>query len=451
VIALASGAFIGAILFFRTWWLTGNPAYPYGWGGTGWDSVYGKFIFDRLWLGPDRPRTVAGLAAMVASHIATDYPLVLLGLPLALFCGRSRRDDLFKAGGVALIGGAVWAIGWPVPRYLLPQLLCLTGVAAEGLARWIEDARTWRWTRLGAVWTVAVLGLMPTLSTVQHTGGGGVRPILPVALGLEQAESFHARTLGSYWRARAFLANAAHSGDRVIIVGDVRSGLFPRWLRPYSQDATDRDTLASIVLQSRTSDRIGVGIRQTGAAYVAVSRDAAMRNATYRRLTGRGFTLDRIRLWAGWWTAHATQVYGDAVPDRQNGSWAIYRIARAAGASPALTWDLPGTEEFVESRMEAPIAFQISLLEGAERAAPSVLMFKARLGELLAARGEWRKARPELAAAVDNPCAEDHHLLNLGVVLHQLGRDPEAVSVYRAGAMRFPDDDRFRQVVAGSR
>ncbi|MEK7475558.1 MAG: hypothetical protein AAB152_07970 [Candidatus Coatesbacteria bacterium] len=445
-------SFAGALaaagpLVARTWWLTGNPAFPFGFGGTGWDAAYGNYIFERLWLRPEHAATPWAVAGTVLGHVTREFPLLLVGLPLCLRRPGARRPGAWAPWLVAISSGVVWAAVWPDVRYMAPALLLLCGPAAEGLAAALAGAGRWRSPGTAALAGIAWLGFVPTLALVQ-SAGPVPKPVLPCALGLEPPAAFHARTLGSYWRAGEFLARAARQGDRVLVVGDVRSAYLGAGCPAIAQDATDRDCLAAIVRRSRTVTEIGARIRQIGVTHVALNQVASMRNATYRRLMGQGLTIDQIRLWAAWWTASVDEVFCDLRLDEQNGRWVVYRITPHSPVPPRPIQYLPGTEEYVDPDMRASNSFQIELLTGVVAAAPTVLCFHQRLAELLAQEGRWRETLPHVREVMTGRCVYEGAYLNLGTVLHQLHRDREALAVYRAAADLYPGNEVFRRAKA---
>lgn len=427
----------------RTWWLTGNPIYPYAFGGTGWDRSFGNHVFAHLWLRPDVPRLPWQLAGAAWTHAVLWFPLVVWGLGLSRY-RTFRLSWPPPAILVAGLAGMAWGATWPDPRYLQPAFLLLVLPAAE----WLAAVPCWDGLRrpaaLAAFGVLAMLGAMPQMTVLQQAGPE-IRPVLAAALGLEEAGACRDRTLGSYGRLGEYLARTLTAGDRLLVTGDIRSGGLGGGRPVLTQDVADRDLLATAITSSRTDAELGARVRQMGVTLIAVNQDAAMRNATMRRLTGRGMTMAAIGRWAGWWSRHAVEVYCDPRSDAQNGTWAAYRLSRVPGPLEGSLRDLPGTEEYVEPRMPVPEDYQIDMLTRLVRTAPGIRMYRSRLGELLAARGAWQQSMPHLLAAITGPCAEAPVWINAGVVLHQLGRDREALDVFRRAAALFPENATLRR------
>lgn len=441
-VAGAAAALVALPFLARTWWLTGNPAYPSWFGGTGWDPAYGNYIVRRVWApGSPLPSSPLEFGRLFLDHTVKAFPLVLWGLPLAILTGGRAALPLAAAAT-----GAVWVLFWPYPRYMMAGFLILALPAAGGIAASPLLAGAMRPAGLTAAWLIAALGLVPMLADLHHAGPVP-KPVLPVVLGLEPAPACVARTLGTYERLAVFLSAVASPRDRILVVGDTRSAGLAPGVPVVSQDNSDSDILISIVRRSRTPAEIARRFRQTGVTLAAFNRIGSTSNCNYRRLNDGGLGAAEIAAYAAWWTTAATEIYSDPRSDRHNGGWSVYRISLRRAARPGWVWYLPGTEEFSDPGLRVPAAFQADLLRLVLKGAPTVRSFHERLGQLLAADGKWRESLPHLQAA-DAPGAGPAVYLNLGLVLGRLGRHREAAAVWRRGLGLFPEDEMLQRACA---
>jgi hypothetical protein len=206
----AAGGFVllaalaGLPFYLKNLALSGNPVYPFYWGGPGWDGErlaalmdflnsfgVGRSLADYLALPLNlfaRQREFAGFMP----EVEIPSPLFVLALLYPL----GRRTSALNA--VALFGAgwfAWWALGSQQTRFLLPAFPAYSLLAGAGLA---GLARSQRWRRLGRV---ALYGLCGGMLAVTLFYAGvhflSIGP-LPPLLGLESKDAFLRRVVYPY-------------------------------------------------------------------------------------------------------------------------------------------------------------------------------------------------------------------------------------------------------------
>ena len=247
-------ALVAAPWLAKNWIVTGNPVYPFLFGGEGWNPtreawltwpghIYSRNPLDYLalpWLA-----TVLGTSGSAAFD-ATLGPLLLCLVPLAfLLRGRPRAVNY----GLALVGGQLAYFAATIHRYvylaetrlLLPAfpLLCLAAAfALHRLPAW--DRKPFRLSRV--VGGVVALVLAANLLTETHAFLA-VRPLARLA-GLESREDYLARRLGAHFEAMRYVNQHLPESAKVFFLWEPRS-YYAR--RPVQADAT-LDNLAQLRL-----------------------------------------------------------------------------------------------------------------------------------------------------------------------------------------------------------
>ena len=231
-------ALVAAPWYVRNWLLTGNPVYPYLWGGVGWDPIRAAW-WDRSGTGlaahPWRlviapwEMTVYGVEGK-EGYSATLGPLVLALLPglIALWPGLSPRARRPLAW-MGLFGGALYVAWlWGVARSLLlmqsrllfPVLPLLALVAAFVLYR-IEamdrPAISVSWVAKAAVTLILVLNAF-----VLGTRFVRASPLAPV-LGVEPRVDYVARHMGTAYTAAIQQINMLPPTSRTIFLWEPRT------------------------------------------------------------------------------------------------------------------------------------------------------------------------------------------------------------------------------------
>jgi hypothetical protein len=216
----------------KNWLVTGNPAYPFLFGGIGWNSTreawltwpgygYSRNLLDYLalpWLA-----TVLGTSGTPAFD-ATIGPLLLCLVPLVFLFRRRPRPVNY---GLALAGGQLAYLAFTIYRYIylvetrliLPAfpLLCLS--AAFGLCRlpaWNRRAFRLSWV-VGVVVTLVLILNLVTETRVFLA----VRPVAPL-IGLESHRDYLARRLGSYSEAMRYVNDRLPGQARLLFLWEPR-------------------------------------------------------------------------------------------------------------------------------------------------------------------------------------------------------------------------------------
>ncbi|MBI2886146.1 MAG: glycosyltransferase family 39 protein [Chloroflexi bacterium] len=220
--------------YLKNWVLTGNPAYPFFFGGWRWDTWRAEW-FSRPGTGlvtePLRllsapwELTVLGTEGS-AFYDATMGPLFLALLPLLALV--PLRTWVSQALVVTAILFGVWLYGAAQSallvqgRLLLPAMPFLAAALAGGLAESPRLAATpVRVHRVLEATVLLVLGL-----TVLRLGLEWVAdPPLPYLLGAESRATYLERHLGDHYRALMFLNGELSPGARVLFLWEPRTYL----------------------------------------------------------------------------------------------------------------------------------------------------------------------------------------------------------------------------------
>ena len=231
-------ALVAAPWYVRNWLLTGNPIYPYLWGGAGWDPIRAAW-WDRSGTGlaaqPWRlviapwEMTVHGVEGK-EGYSATLGPLLLALVPglIALWPGLSSRARRPLAW-MGLFGGVLYVVWlWGVARSLLlmqsrllfPMLPLLALVAAFVLHRIKAMDRP----VISVSWLIkTVVTLILVLNAfVLGTRFVSDRPLAPV-LGVEPRADYVARHMGTAYTAAIQQINSLPPTSRTIFLWEPRT------------------------------------------------------------------------------------------------------------------------------------------------------------------------------------------------------------------------------------
>jgi hypothetical protein len=236
----------------KNWFVTGNPIYPFVFGGVGWNSTreawltwpghgYSQNPLDYLalpWLA-----TVLGTSRTPAFD-ATIGPLLLCLVPLVFLFRRRPRAVNY---GLALAGGQLAYLAITMYRYIylaetrliLPAipLLCLAAAfALYRLPAWNRKSFRLSWI----VGVVVTLVLIVNLVT-EARAFLAVRPVAPL-LGLESHRDYLARRLGSTSEAMRQINDRLPAQARLLFLWEPR-GYYCQ--RPARADVT-LDNLAQL-------------------------------------------------------------------------------------------------------------------------------------------------------------------------------------------------------------
>jgi hypothetical protein len=247
----------------KNWLVTGNPIYPFVFGGVGWNSTreawltwpghgYSRNPLDYLalpWLA-----TVLGTSGTPAFD-ATIGPLLLCLVPLIFLFRRRPRAVNY---GLALAGGQLAYLAITMYRYIylaetrliLPAFALLCVAAAFALYRLPAlDRRSFRLS-----WVVGVVVTLVLIVNLVAEARAflAVRPVAPL-LGVESHRDYLARRLGSYSDAMRHINDRLPAQARLLFLWEPR-GYYCQ--RPTRADAT-LDNLAQLrVAHGKTEDAL---------------------------------------------------------------------------------------------------------------------------------------------------------------------------------------------------
>ena len=233
--AISFAVLAGLVLLpwlIKNWIVTGNPAYPFLFGGVDWNATreawlywpgqsYSQNILDYLalpWL-----MTVLGTAG-TASFNATAGPLLLCLVPLAfLVRGRPRAVNyglLLAAAQFVIFSVMIWRYLYLAQTRLLLAIfpfLCLTAAYAfDKLPRW--DRSTFRLS-----WIVGVIVTLVMIMTLLTEAQAFLaqRPFAPL-VGLESGADYLSRKLGYHIEAMRFTNDHLPAQSRAMYMWEPR-------------------------------------------------------------------------------------------------------------------------------------------------------------------------------------------------------------------------------------
>jgi len=253
--------------------LTGNPVYPFFFGGVHWDN-WRAWWYDRpgtglLYTAPWKLLTVpldATLSGIEGGYgySATIGPLFLALVPLLLLVWQKlpHQQRLWLKAALTFCGVLYVFWLWGVARsalliqtrLLLPAfgiVALMAGAAVEGLRTLPRQPFDLGWLARAAIASVLALMLTETgLKLVRD------RP-LPVLVGYESRDDFLARRLGWYYPAMQYLSAELPPGSTVLFLWEPRSyhcqgavkcwpdALLDRWLHATYLHGADAGAIAA--------------------------------------------------------------------------------------------------------------------------------------------------------------------------------------------------------------
>lgn len=226
--------------YLRNLALTGNPFYPFMFGGAYWDefrtwwySRWGTGLMGapaRLLMAPWE-MTILGSEGK-AGYEATIGPVLLMCLPFLILLLLRRNQErpgarvvgycLFVCGANYLfwLGGVAGSALLRQTRLLFPifPLLAVLAVAAvDGLSAW--DVRGFSLRRF----VLMVLAVTLGLNVFSFLVGFVADSPLPYALGLETREEYLATHLGDYYQAISYINRDLPASARILFLWEPRS------------------------------------------------------------------------------------------------------------------------------------------------------------------------------------------------------------------------------------
>jgi hypothetical protein len=238
---LGFGAVAGLIVapwLLKNAWATGNPVYPFLFGGPYWNPTraswltygghgYSDNVLDYLAL----PWVITVLGAEGSPAFdGTIGPLLLCLVPLGILVRGRRRlvnYGLFLASGqLVVLGVATYVyLFMAQTRLVLPAFPLLCVAAADTLQRLAQwDRKAFRLSRVitGVAVLVMAANLFSETLAFAHT-----RPLFAL-LGLESREEYLTRTLGAHYFALRELDQRLPQDARLFFLWEPRSYYSPR-------------------------------------------------------------------------------------------------------------------------------------------------------------------------------------------------------------------------------
>lgn len=282
------GAFLlCSFVFALPWYLrnlvfTGNPVYPFVFGGPYWDAFRGNW-FGRFGTGmlntPLAILTAPWDATILGregelGYEATIGPLILALVPLLLFL-RSRRDEpRVPVRELAVFAGilyAFWLAGiagskllWQT-RLLFPAFPVLALLAALAFDRLAQlDLKQFSLQRFARLVVLLVLGL----TALNYLIGFGTHSTLPYLLGAETRDDFLARSLQGYGSALGYVNSNLPSSAKVLFLWEPRVYYARRAVQP---DAI-LDGFMHLYSQHPDAAGAAAALCQAGYTHVLVNR-----------------------------------------------------------------------------------------------------------------------------------------------------------------------------------
>ena len=235
--------------FLRNLFFTGNPVYPFLFGGAHWDefrswwySRWGTGLMSeplRLLIAPWE-MTILGTEGKVG-YGATIGPILLACVPLLIFTllgkSRAKQGPPIFCYAIGLCGAnyLFWLCGVAQSALLqqtrllfpiFPLLAVLAGVAVDGLAKW--DTRVFSVHRF----VLLVLAVALALNALSFVLAFISDSPLPYILGLETKDIYLNRHLGEYYRAVSFVNEDLPPSARVLFLWEPRSYYCQRDCQP---------------------------------------------------------------------------------------------------------------------------------------------------------------------------------------------------------------------------
>jgi hypothetical protein len=220
----ATAAVVAAPWYLKNWALSGNPIYPFVWGGPGWDQRRLDMLFNFLnGFGPGHApidylllpvRVYVQRATFTTAFGGMEWPSVfflLIGLYPLRWWERPLRGVLV----LTLARCVVWAAGSQQLRFMIPVFPALSVLTAEVMTSWIDRSTGLR-SRLtqGVTLTLAaVTPVMLALFSAQF-------PPLAVLMGTASKADFLG-PIGTY-RALQFAQARLSPDQRLMMMWDGR-------------------------------------------------------------------------------------------------------------------------------------------------------------------------------------------------------------------------------------
>lgn len=259
----------------KTWLLTGNPVYPFGWlllGGCGWSlrnaaifhqDVQGQTAANLEYVDPLAQLAVPWLLVMKDRITAGALgPFVLMFLPIVAMAPPLRaRRAVRRLGVMAGVVALCWFTTSRDPRFLLPAWPMMCALAAVALTALSGPAG--RFSRTAAA-VVIVLTLPFEAASLWYSFSPG--PVLWGAIARERYAGKIIEPKDRYVPMALAATTACPPGRRVLMVGEVKGAwIGPRVLYPTMPDTPQ---IEDWVRASPSIDRLMVRLRQADVGLV---------------------------------------------------------------------------------------------------------------------------------------------------------------------------------------
>jgi 4-amino-4-deoxy-L-arabinose transferase-like glycosyltransferase len=340
--------------YLRTWFFTGNPVYPFLFGGKYWDAFRAEW-FSRFGTGlanvPVQLLTAPWDATVSSSEGTLSYgatlgPLLLMFVPLLILAWAfgEGNQKLKAQNGIlrdimifSLVLYIFWLSGVAESKLLLQSRLLFPAfpMFALGAALAIDRLDSFnlphfslqRFARL----VIAIVLALTLFGEVLAFAGNGP---LPYLVGAESRSQFIDSNLGGYAQAFNFINERLPANVRVLELWEPRSYYIQRNTQP---DAI-LDLLPHLVWQYGNADAIAATLRADGYTHVLLSRAGL----DYLLQTGYDpITSEDTQILQDLVTRHFVQVYGKtplqiitrdgkpAVAGLPDDAYAVYEILPA--------------------------------------------------------------------------------------------------------------------------
>lgn len=304
VLPFTTAALLAAAPYYlRTWAFTGNPVYPFLFGGVRWDAWRAQWYAEAgTGIGPNVGELLAlPLTATLGVRDVNYYdgrmgPLFLAFLPIfawALLRARPRPQALWGCllvAGVQVLGwtaGVVWSRALFQSRLLLPALAVLAPAYGWALAR-VPSPSSPREFSLRRFLRV-VVGLVLFLNLTEQALDLVARRPVAVLTGQEAEEAYLLRNLGSHYAAMQALEGTPPEA-RVLFFWEPRSYYSPR---PCQPDAI-LDLWPRLALAHKEPQAIAAALQGQGWTHILWHEEGA----AFVRRSGRTAGMEEI--WPAW-------------------------------------------------------------------------------------------------------------------------------------------------------
>lgn len=305
VLSFAAATFLAALPWYlKAWAFAGNPAYPFLFGGAGWDAWRAQWYAEAgTGIGGDVRELVALPLTVTLGLRDVNYydgrmgPLFLAFLPLLVWAVLRVRPRLQALWGCLLVAG-VQALAWTAgviwshalfqSRLLLPALAVLAPAYGWALAQLPPPAHPGKFSLrrfLGVV-----VGLVLLLNLTEQALDLVARRPLAVLTGQESEEAYLLRNLGKHYAAMQALETETPPEARVLFFWEPRSYYSPR---PCQPDAI-LDLWPRLVLRHKRSEALADAVRAEGWTHILWHEEGA----SFVRRSGRTAGMEEV--WPAW-------------------------------------------------------------------------------------------------------------------------------------------------------